>query len=97
MKASFSRILAINLFILLGVAVALRIYDKASFDDASSNGIEGFAFTMGFAFAIFAQFFANGLLGLIARSETVKQSFWTAALVTLLIGFGACVGGSLSY
>ena len=92
MKASFSRILGINLVIILGVAVALRIYD-----DGSQNGIEGFDFVMGLAFAIFLQFFLNALFGQMARSEAVKQSFWTAALVTLLIGFGACVGGSLSY
>ena len=52
---------------------------------------------MGFAFAIALQFLLNALLGLIVRSQATKQSFWTAALVTLLIGFGACVGGSFSY
>lgn len=92
MKASFSRILTINLAILLGVAAALRIHD-----DGSQNGLEGFGFIMGLAWAIALQFFLNGLLGLIARSQEARQSFWTAALVTLLIGFGTCVGGSFTY
>jgi hypothetical protein len=92
MKASFSRILIVNLVLILGVAVVLRIPDEGP-----QNKVEGLGFVIRLAFAIGFQFFLNALLGLIARSQAVRQSFWTAALVTLLIGFGACVGGSFSY
>lgn len=91
-KASFPRILGINLAIILGTGVALRILDKGS-----QHEVEGLGFIIQFGFAIFAQFFLNTLLGLIVRSEATKQSFWTAALVTLLIGFGTCVGVASSY
>ena len=92
MKATFSRILGINLALTLGTAVVLRIHHENP-----QNRFVVLGFTIGLAYTIVAQFFLNGLLGLIACSEATKQNFWMAALVTLLIGFGACVGGASIY
>ncbi|MDO7846031.1 hypothetical protein Q5H92_06670 [Hymenobacter sp. M29] len=92
MKASFPRILGINSAIILSLAAAFRMQD----DDSPMEG-KGTGFIISLATAIFIQFFVNALLGYAARSIETRQSFFLAAMLTLLIGFGACIGGTYTY
>ena len=92
MKLSFQRILGANLIIILSLAFLFRLRDGALRPES-----HGFGFIFLLAAAIFIQFFANSLLGMIARTTEIKQNFFMAALLTLLIGFGACIGGSFTY
>lgn len=92
MKASFQLILGANLVIILGLAVVLRIQDN----DSPIEG-KGAGFVISLAVSIFIQFFVNSLFGLIAHTSKTRQNFFLAALLTLLIGFSACIGGTFSY
>ncbi|MDQ2771526.1 MAG: hypothetical protein M3Y54_13635 [Bacteroidota bacterium] len=89
MKTPFQRIAAINLAIILGLAVLLRLLNRGQESEL------GFVLMMAFALGIHL-FILLGL-ALTSKIPETTRAYWLSLLLVLLIGFGACMaGGSIS-
>lgn len=86
---SSQRILGLNLAIVLGLAVVLRLLNRGRESELG--------FMMLMAMGIAAHLLILLILALTSHPPATRSSYWLSLLLVLLIGFGACVaGGSIS-
>ncbi len=86
MKTSFQRILGINLAIVLGLALVLRLLNRGRESEI------GFLLLMAIAIAV--QLLANIGLAFSASDKSQRQAHWLSVLLVLLVGFGTCAAGA---
>ena len=86
MKTSFQRILGINLAIVLGLAVVLRLLNRGRESEIG--------FLMLMAMAMAGHLLILLVLALTSYPPEIRRTYWLSLLLVLLIGFGACFAGA---